>query len=269
MDRKSIWITGAGKGIGQALVAHFHALSFKILATDVDEEALHALQSHYPSIRAEKQNVTNFATWEALCAQFEAEELPYYLINNAGICLPAYAQEETQAIVDATIDINTKGLMYGTQVFAKHCVKRGYGHIINICSLAGITPTPGLASYCASKFAARGYTLSVAMDLRDKGIQVSAICPDGVATPMIDGMAKFEASAMAFSGSKLLQTKDIVKAVEKAMRTKKPEIALPATRALTARLAGLHLPLVWGIKGLLERKGAKARAKFLQEKNKN
>jgi 3-oxoacyl-[acyl-carrier protein] reductase len=263
MERKSIWITGAGSGIGKALAQHFLTEGFLVIATDIDKSTLSDLSHKGNHALSYAQDVRDYATWESLIQSFSKNrQMPYYLVNNAGVCLPEAIEKSGRALIDHTMDVNTKGLMYGTSLFAAACLQRGQGHIINICSLAGITPTPGLGAYSASKFAARGYTLTAAMELRDKGIHVTAICPDGVHTPMIEKMAESEASAMAFSGPGLLQAKDVVKAVQKAMITKKPEITLPAGRAFIAKMAGLYLPLVWGLKDTLIRKGTKKRMLF-------
>lgn len=264
MERKSIWITGAGSGIGKALALHFLEEGFLVIATDIEKSSLSELKQQEKEVLLFEQDVCDYSTWENLIDTLnKSNQLPYYLINNAGVCYPESIETSSRALIDRTMDVNAKGLMYGTSLFAEACLNRGHGHIINICSLAGISPTPGLGAYSASKFAARGYTLTAAMELRDKGIHVTAICPDGVHTPMIEKMAASEASAMAFSGPGLLQAKDVVKAVQQAMKSKKPEIALPSGRAFIAKIAGLYLPLVWGLKNRLVRKGDKKRNQFL------
>jgi 3-oxoacyl-[acyl-carrier protein] reductase len=267
MERKSIWITGAGSGIGKALAQFFHKKGFWVIATDINPSQMEDLEKSDAKLQTFQQDVRDYSQWEEHIHFFSSNgQLPYYLINNAGVCLPEQLALSNKELIDITMDVNARGLMYGTSLFANACLKRGGGHIINICSLAGITPTPGLGAYSASKFAARGYTLTAAMELREKGIYVTAICPDGVHTPMIEKIAESEASAMAFSGPSLLQPGDVVKAVERAMQTRKPEISLPSGRAMVAKLAGLYLPLVWGIKNKLLRKGNKERLIFKDKK---
>lgn len=266
MERKSIWITGAGSGIGKALALHFLNQNFLVIASDIEKSALSDLGKEGRHLVLFEQDVRDYARWEILIDTLKKRnQLPYYLINNAGVCFPESIEKTGRALIERSMDVNAKGLMFGTSLFAEACLGRGMGHIINICSLAGITPTPGLGAYSASKFAARGYTLTAAMELRDKGIHVTAICPDAVHTPMIEKMAESEASAMAFSGSGLLKAEDVVSAVEKAMRSKKPEITLPAGRGFIAKMAGLYLPMVWGLKNILVRKGNKERNRFLSK----
>lgn len=263
MEKNSIWITGAGKGIGKALTEHFAKKGFRVIATDMSFSPVKNRREGVVTYL--QQDVGDYTRWQELIKELKDTcELPYYLINNAGVCFPGYVHVPNEEEINLTMKVNSMGLIYGTTLMAEAFVSRGFGHIINVASLAGITPTAGLAVYSASKFAARGYTLSAAMELNEHGIAVTAICPDAVDTPMLQGMSKREASSMAFSSSRLLQTHDIVKAVEKAMKSRAPEITLPTGRAFLAKLAGFNLKWVWGLKSSLTKKGEKKRQDYLK-----
>ena len=135
------------------------------------------------------------------------------------------------------LDVNSKGVIFGTQAAVRVMLEQGHGHIINIASLAGVAPVPGLALYSASKFAVRGYTLAAAFELREKNIKVTAICPDAVQTPMLDQQVNREEAAMTFSGSASpLTVEDIARAVfERALPKAPLEITLPLLRGLMAK----------------------------------
>ena len=74
-------------------------------------------------------------------------------------------------------------------------------------------PIPGIALYSASKFAIRGFTLALAMEVEQYNVNVTCICPDAVATPMLDLQIDYEEVALTFSGTKPLSAKEIANAV--------------------------------------------------------
>ena len=84
------------------------------------------------------------------------------LMNVAGIIAPGKVHEITADRMLSHLDVNARGVMLGTQAAARQMVRQGQGHIINIASLAGLAPIPGIAPYTASKFAVRGFSLAVA-----------------------------------------------------------------------------------------------------------
>lgn len=253
---KRVLITGAAKGIGKALVVHFSEKGFEVIATDLDEDGLQLLKDEHENISTYSQDVRDYGGWLQLASKLEESgRLPDVLINNAGVIKPGLSYEQNAADIDLQLDVNTKGLIYGTNVIGAKMVNRGNGHIINIASLAGIAPVYGLSMYCASKFAARGFTLAAAQEFADKGIFVSCICPDGTNTPMFESMAAEPSLAMAFSAKRILETKDIVAAVEKALKNKSLEITLPLSRGIISKLASLNIKMGILLKNKLLKKG--------------
>ena len=131
------------------------------------------------------------------------------------------------------------------------------GHIINISSLAGVAPIPGIALYSASKFAVRGFSIALAYELKRENIYVSVICPDAVNTPMLDLQVPYEEASLTFSGS-TLEPLDISKLVIKCLKNKPIEITIPIHRGILAKLGnffpGLAHILVEPLKKLGRRK---------------
>lgn len=261
---KIILITGAGRGIGKQLVTCFIKQGYTVIATDYDNALLESNINEWnsPNVHLHRLNVTSVPDWEAA---FELIKTKFgqldIIINNAGVLLAMSSEKATPSDIDRQIDINVKGVLYGSTFAAQLMTKQGFGHIINIASLAGITPVPNLSLYCASKFAVRGYTLSLAYDMGSKGVSVTAICPDAVNTKMVQEHLDNTDAGMVFSGT-LLSPNDIERAILKAVRTRKVEVYLPWHRGITSKLAGMFPSMVFWLGGFFTKKGLKAQAKY-------
>jgi short-subunit dehydrogenase len=105
-----------------------------------------------------------------------------HIINNAGVALGGSVAEVSLEDIRWLMDINFWGVVYGTKFFLPHLEKEQSAHIVNFSSLFGFIAPPGQATYCASKFAVRGFTESLRHELEGTNIAVSVIHPGGVKT---------------------------------------------------------------------------------------
>jgi len=263
------WIvTGAASGIGHELAKQLLARGDRVCACDVQTAGLHVLSgfAREPAqLRLETLDVRDAEAWKTLVAHVEAESGAVdVLANIAGVLKENWVHESTAAEVDFHFDINVKGVIFGMQAVVPAMLARGRGHIINIASLAALSPVPGIGLYSASKFAVRGYSLVAAMELAEKGIAVTAVCPDAVQTPMLDIQQGKPQTALTFSGPRALSAEEVVAAILGPVLKDKPfEIALPGWRGATAKLAG-NLPQL-GNKAIgLFRKAGEKRQKQIQ-----
>lgn len=263
------WIvTGAASGIGHELAKQLLARGDRVCACDVQTAGLHVLSgfAREPAqLRLETLDVRDAEAWKTLVARVEAESGAVdVLANIAGVLKENWVHESTAAEVDFHFDINVKGVIFGMQAVVPAMLARGRGHIINIASLAALSPVPGIGLYSASKFAVRGYSLVAAMELAEKGIAVTAVCPDAVQTPMLDIQQGKPQTALTFSGPRALSAEEVVAAILGPVLKDKPfEIALPGWRGATAKLAG-NLPQL-GNKAIgLFRKAGEKRQKQIQ-----
>jgi short-subunit dehydrogenase len=115
------------------------------------------------------------------------------------------------------------------------------GHVINVISLAGLVAAPGEVNYSASKHAAMAFTLGTLFDLRRAGVtevQLSAVCPDGIWTPMLEDKLEDPAAAGSFSG-KLLTPEQVATAVGKLSERPRPLLIMPRWRGPLLRLFDL------------------------------
>lgn len=242
-QRKNVvFITGAASGVGWCLTQAFVREGYQVVATDIDFAGLKArIQEQSWSakqIYMRKLDVSDPDQWQAVWASVrERWGQVDVLLNAAGFLKPGYIAKVSSVDIDRHIDINVKGLMYGSQLAASTMSKQGAGHIINIASLAGVAPIPGIALYSASKFAVRGFTLALAQELKPSGVHVSVICPDAIETPMLTLQEGYEEAALTFSGSKTLTVDDIADAVfNKVLKKKALEVTLPDLRGWVAKV---------------------------------
>lgn len=240
--KKNFLVTGCASGIGAQLARELLSRGARVCAADINVAAMAPLQTvstQADQLWLAQLDVRDAAAWDALVTEFSTRwgQLDV-IVNVAGVLRPGYCYEGEAHDVDFHLDVNAKGVIHGTRAAARHMLRQRSGHIINIASLAGLAPVPGLSLYSASKFAVRGYTLAVAHELRDKGIKVTVICPDAVQTPMLDLQVDYEQAALTFSGGRSLSTQEVVDAIVERALVKAPvEITLPASRGLVSKLA--------------------------------
>lgn len=273
MDTPRVMVlTGCASGMGRHLTKALSARGHEVVATDLDEAALTAAASadgwSDQRVVRRRLDVRSEDDWEAAMGAAAAafgRELDV-LLNIAGFLRPAYVQDFTAKDVDLHIDVNVKGVMYGTRAAARRMMARRAGHIVNIGSLASLAPVPGLSLYSASKFAVRGFTLAAATELAGHGVAVSLIMPDAVKTPMLDKQVAYKEAALTFSGPGALTVEDIERVVIDEVLPKRPlEVTLPLSRGLLARLANTAPGLSQTLAPLLIKKGRKEQARIKGE----
>lgn len=260
-----VWITGSASGVGLHLSDVFLNRGARVVATDVDLEGLRraARARDWPSERllAKRLDVTDPEAWETvyreLISRWERLDL---MLNVAGVIHPVWLAQARARDVDRHIDVNFKGVAYGSQIAARHMLEQQRGHIVNMASLAGIAPVPGIGLYSASKFAVRAYSLALAEELRSSGVAVTVLCPDAIETPMLFAQENYEEAALTFSGGRTLTVHDIEDVLFRRILPKRPlEVTLPRTRGLTARLVAAVPTLSRHVIELMRKRGQKAR----------
>lgn len=237
-------LTGSASGIGKHLTSVLLRQGHRVIATDVNVDAVDAPERHRLDVRDPE-------AWErVLDAAGEVD----VLMNIAGCLRPGWVHEVRPEDVHLQLDVNVKGVMFGTRAAARRMAARGRGHILNFASLAALAPIPGLSVYSASKYAVRSFSLAAAQELRPRGVYVTVICPDAVQTPMLEAQKHAPEAAMTFSAPRLLTVRDVEHAVMRALAKKPLELFIPRRRGWLARLADLFPRVtLWAGEGLRRR----------------
>lgn len=248
-------ITGAGGGLGRAIALDLAGRGYLVEATDVDAEAAAATAAEIGAgASASELDVTDAEACRATAATAatKAGSLDLW-VNNAGVLVTGDSWEQDEPTRRTMLEINALGTMNGSIAALERMVPAGRGHVINVISLAGLVAAPGEVNYSASKHAAMAFTLGTLFDLRRSGVsevQLSAVCPDGIWTPMLEDKLDDPAAAGSFSGQ-LLTPEQVATAVGKLSERPRPILVLPRWRGpmlrlfdLFPRLALRLLPLV-------------------------
>jgi 3-oxoacyl-[acyl-carrier protein] reductase len=267
MAQNIFWITGAASGLGQALATAALQAGHAVFATDVQAEKLEeaAASCHWNRSRLllSALDVRDAAAWNAaeekLLQRWSRLDV---MINNAGILLSGPLSGVRDDDVHRMLDINVKGVMFGSRHAAGIMLKQRSGHIVNMGSMSSLAPVPGIGLYSASKFAVRGYSLALAMELKDSGIAVTCVCPDGINTPMLKAEAHSKDAALIFSGGRILGTEEVRDAILGPVLQRRPmEMILPESRGWMAKASSVAPELSSRIVALLQKRGLRNQQK--------
>jgi NAD(P)-dependent dehydrogenase (short-subunit alcohol dehydrogenase family) len=181
-------ITGGARGIGLATAVALTALGAKVAIGDIDEVTLKESATELGLTTYANLDVTDVESFAAFLDRVDAELGPIdVLVNNAGIMPTGRLIDEPAMVTRRIIDINILGVINGSKLAAQRMVPRGKGHVINVASLAGEIYTPGLATYCASKYAVVGFTDAARVEHRGTGVDFSLMMPSFVNTELTAG----------------------------------------------------------------------------------
>ncbi len=182
-----VLVTGGARGIGAATAALFSTRGARVWIGDVDEDACRQATERI-GVSGGRLDVTSLVSWQEFVAQMAAAEgPPDILVNNAGVMPLGPLEDETEQIRDLVLDVNVRGVLNGMQAVLPGMAGRGHGHVVNVASLAGLIPLPGMVTYNASKFAVLGASLAARQEYRGTGVSVSAILPSAVRTELASG----------------------------------------------------------------------------------
>jgi NADP-dependent 3-hydroxy acid dehydrogenase YdfG len=219
-DGKVAAITGAGSGIGRALSIALAERGAVLALADIDAAGLQETASLLPAGTRRTTTVLDVANRDAVfawAASCRAEHGQVNLLfNNAGVALAALAETARLADVEWLMNINFWGVVHGTQAFLPQLRASGDGHIVNISSAFGLLAMPTQSAYNAAKFAVRGYTEALRMELELQRAPVSATCvmPGGIATRIVgkqriaddvEGFTGMDLAAFRARGERLIQ----------------------------------------------------------------
>jgi 3-oxoacyl-[acyl-carrier protein] reductase len=262
-------ITGAASGIGFELARTLLARGDSVLACDINTAPMEQLRAHasFPEqLQLRQLDVRDPAQWERLMQQAQLWPRLDTVMNVAGVLRPGFAADIEPGDVDLHFDVNTKGVIHGTQaafrLMRTQANVDGRGHIINIASMAALTPVPGVALYSASKFAVRGYSLSIVQELRQHGVLLTVVCPGAVATPLVEPYKHKAQAALLFIAPLLTVEKLVREIVDRAMVKRPMELTLPRARSLLAKFGGCFPSMASLLLGSMTRTGLANQAKM-------
>lgn len=185
-------VTGAGSGIGRCLATQLAQQGCSVALADIDDEMLK--QSHDSivelldparkvTLTLHNVDVANQEQVEAFATDVMQQHGKVNLvINNAGVAVGAALEQAQYADMHWLMNINFWGVVHGCTAFLPFLKQSGEGHIVNVSSVFGLMAVPTQSIYNASKFAVRGFSEALRMELMDQTVDVSTAFPAGIKT---------------------------------------------------------------------------------------
>ena len=227
-------VTGGARGIGRATAQLLHDKGAVVIIGDIDiDVAQETAREIGAGVSAAELDVTLRESWAALVDGVIKEHGRIdVLVNNAGVMpLGAFA-DEPETLTDLTLGVNVRGPIHGMRAVLPHMTAAGRGHIVNVASMAGKFPIPGMVVYNASKFGAVGLTAAARVEYRDSGISVSAVLPGAVRTELASGVK-------LGAGLPTVDPEDVAQAIVSTVSTRRAETPIPRVLALWSRFGAL------------------------------
>jgi 3-oxoacyl-[acyl-carrier protein] reductase len=195
LEGKVALVTGGAQGIGQVTALHLASKGADVAVSDINREGALRTAKEIEGLGrrglALEGDVSNPADAEIIVAK-TVEQLGGIdiLVNNAGITRDKLLLRMTEEDWDAVLNVNLKGTFNCTKAAIKHMVKRKSGRVVNIASVVGEMGNAGQANYAASKAGIIGLTKSIAREYAQRGINVNAIAPGYIETPMTEALSE-------------------------------------------------------------------------------
>lgn len=183
-------VTGAGSGIGRAVALELARRGADVALVDVNEEGLEAVAAEIVALgRRASGHVTDVADAAAMAklpdAVIRAHGAVHILVNNAGVSINRSFLSQSTEDLEWITGINYWGVMYGCKFFLPHLLAAEEAHIVNMSSSAGLTGMKGQSTYAATKFAVRGLSECLYVELAGTDVGITCVHPGAVATNIL------------------------------------------------------------------------------------
>jgi len=227
---KVVLITGASSGIGKDTAIEFAKKGANIVLVSRTKENLEQVAEQLKQFNitvlvcqcdvSKKDKVKEMS--ETVLEKFDSVDI---LVNNAGFAIYGSVTDLSIDDIESQMETNYFGMIYCIKNFLPSMLKKKSGHIVNVASVAASFGLPGIASYCASKFAMLGFSEGLKHELKNTGVGITVVSPIMVRTnffehPSFEKMPKFSPTS--------LSSETVSKAILKAANSPRLEIIVPS-----------------------------------------
>jgi len=225
---KVVLITGASSGIGKEAAAEFAKLHAFLVLVSRDknrlEETVKELSKYQTEILvlpcdvSDKEQANQMS--KAVLEKFGTVDV---LVNNAGFGIYSTVSDIKVEEIESQMATNYLGMVYCTKSFLPRMLEKKSGHIVNVASVAASFGIPGMASYCASKFAMLGFSESLYHELKGSGVGVTVVSPIMVRTNFLNHKSFSKMPKYTYS----LSANTVARAIVRAASSPRLEIVVP------------------------------------------
>ena len=227
---KTVLITGASSGIGRETAIEFAKKGARMVLVARQMQKLKDLEKELQKFNAstmicqcdvsDKSQVSKMS--RLVLEKFDSVDI---LVNNAGFAIYGSVSDLTIEDIESQMATNYFGMIYCTKSFLPSMIRKKSGHIVNVASVAASFGLPGIASYCASKFAMLGFSEGLKHELNGTGVGLTVVSPIMVRTnffdhPSFTKMPKYSPVS--------LDAKTVAKAILRASNSSRLEIIVPS-----------------------------------------
>ena len=213
----SIFITGAGSGMGRLAARNLAGQGFDVAALDVNEKGLLETAQDHQNIRTFNVDVTDYQAVMQAVDETESTLGPIQRAYNAAAIMPLGKITDMEAeLFHRVMEINYNGVVNVSKAVMPRLLERNRGELVNFASLAGWVPILYMAAYNASKFAVVAFTEILYHENRDSDVKVLCVCPPPVRTPLLD-QARETVWPKVFDQGAHIEAQDVLDAIDAAI----------------------------------------------------
>lgn len=210
-------VTGASRGLGQAIALHLQSLGAQVVGTATTQSGAEAITAYLdnPLGRGVQLDVNDDQACDDLIAQLSKDGGPHILVNNAGITRDGLAMRLKDEDFDDVISTNLRSVFRLSRAVIRPMMKARWGRIINISSVVGYSGNAGQANYAAAKAGVAGMSKALARELGSRNITVNCVAPGFIDTDMTRALSDDQKQALLtqIPLGRLGQSQDIANAV--------------------------------------------------------
>jgi short-subunit dehydrogenase len=267
-NNKTVIITGGSEGVGAATARLFAEAGANLILVARSKKKLDVIAEELRAKTRVEIFAMDVSDAEACVDVFKKAAFEFgrvdVLVNNAGYHKRGNVEDVEATDLGRIIDVNLKAPIMLSRIALPYLRESGGGAIINVGSLAGRAPIPGSASYAASKAGLRSFTYALGMELAGSNIKFAVVSPGPIDTGFI--MADIDATSDLTFSQPISTAEEVAQAVLDLCGNSIKEQSMPAMSGFLTMIMYLFPGLSLKVRPLLERKGAKVKARLKAER---
>jgi NAD(P)-dependent dehydrogenase (short-subunit alcohol dehydrogenase family) len=231
---ESCVVTGGARGIGRGIAERLVGRGYAVVVTDLDGDGARRTAEEIGAAAGLEQDVRDPASHRFVATTAADLGRLAVWVNNAGVGTDGHLADLSDEQVRRLVEVNLLGYAWGMRA-ALAAFEGAGGDIVNLASLSGHGPVPGLSVYAATKAAVVSLTMSVSAEV-PKNVRAHALCPDGVSTALLDGMdVEGLGSQLTHSGARILTVDETADAAVALIGSARVVRTVPAWRGALVR----------------------------------